>query len=126
RPPRIMETVPKEAKRMRNLLALLGAAVVAFAAVGWYLDWYHVSSTPASAGHRNVNIDLNSGKILDDVNKGVKKDEDKVQGSLDKSAADPSLPAAIRSTASNPSFPVVPPDPPRQSGGNNLFLPDYS
>ena len=38
---------------MRNLLALVGAALVAFLGLGWYLDWYHITPKPATAtGHR--------------------------------------------------------------------------
>ena len=32
---------------MRSLLTLVGAAVVTFAVVGWFLGWYTVRSTPA-------------------------------------------------------------------------------
>jgi len=58
---------------VKNLLALLAAAVLTFAGIGWYLDWYHISSTSGTQGHRNVNIDVNSGKIVEDVHKGVQK-----------------------------------------------------
>jgi hypothetical protein len=65
---------------MRNLLALVGAAVVAFAAVGWYLDWYHIKSAPGQdVGHQNVSVDINSAKIFRDGQKGVKKIEAKLQ-----------------------------------------------
>ena len=37
---------------MRNILALVGAATVAFLALGWYLGWYKVSSVPSRAGNR--------------------------------------------------------------------------
>jgi hypothetical protein len=58
---------------MRNLLALAAIALITFAALGWYLDWYHISSTPASEGHRRVNIDVNTTKIGHDVEKGGEK-----------------------------------------------------
>jgi hypothetical protein len=60
---------------MKNLLALLGALVVSFAVVGWYLDWYKFQSTTDSAGHRQVNIDLNTKKINEDIHKGAEKVE---------------------------------------------------
>ena len=60
---------------MKNLLALLGALVVTFAAAGWYLGWYQVQSTTDANGHREVNIDLNTKKINQDINKGVEKIE---------------------------------------------------
>jgi hypothetical protein len=73
---------------MRNLLALVGGAVVIFAGVGWYLDWYKIKSDPAPAGHQNVNIDFNRVKIAEDVNKGIQKSEQKLQNVLDKEHVD--------------------------------------
>ena len=70
---------------MRNLLALLGFALVTFLLVGWYLDWYHITPRAgATAGHRSVEIDINSKKISEDVHKGVQAGEKKVQDLLDK------------------------------------------
>ncbi|MSR51924.1 MAG: hypothetical protein EXS09_01370 [Gemmataceae bacterium] len=58
---------------MRNILALVGAATVAFLAVGWYLGWYQVSSKPNQAGTQSVQVDINPDKITGDVKKGVEK-----------------------------------------------------
>ena len=58
---------------MRNLLALLGFALLTFAAAGWYLDWYKIQSTTTPDGHRHVNIDIHSKKIGEDLNKGSEK-----------------------------------------------------
>jgi hypothetical protein len=70
---------------MRNLLALLGFALVTFLAVGWYLDWYHITpKAGATPGHRSVQIDINAKKIGDDVHKGVTAGEEKVHELLDK------------------------------------------
>ena len=33
--------------------------MLAFAGLGWYLDWYKIHSEPAGEGHRHVNIDFN-------------------------------------------------------------------
>jgi len=56
---------------MRNLLAFVAAAALVFIGLGWYLDWYKVQSTPATAGgHQNISIDLNRDKISGDVAKG--------------------------------------------------------
>ena len=73
---------------MRNLLAFVGAAVVTFAVVGWYLDWYKVKSEPVSAGHQSVNIDLNRVKIADDVHNGIQKGEETLHGVLEKEGQD--------------------------------------
>jgi hypothetical protein len=70
---------------MRNLLALLGFALVTFLVVGWYLEWYHITpKAGATPGHRSVEIDINSKKIGDDVHKGVEAGSGKLQGLLDK------------------------------------------
>ncbi len=69
---------------MRNLLALLAVAALAFAGVGWYLDWYKIKTEPAPAGHHHVNIDFNGTKIKEDSQKGVQKVEERVQKILDK------------------------------------------
>ena len=55
---------------MRNLLALLGAVVVAFAVVGWYRGWYSVEKETDRAGHESVNIEIDRNKISSDLHKG--------------------------------------------------------
>jgi len=64
---------------MKNLFALLGALVVTFAAVGWYLDWYKIQSSTDANGHREVNIDLNTKKINEDIHKGNNKVEQVIE-----------------------------------------------
>ncbi len=79
---------------MRNLLAFLAAALLTFAGVGWYLDWYRIKSTPAPSGHHQLNIDVNRSKILEDVHKGVQKGEEKLHDLFDENQpADQSKPA---------------------------------
>jgi hypothetical protein len=58
---------------MRSLLTLVGAAVVTFAVVGWFLGWYQVRTTPGPGGHREVNIDFNGPQIKADLKKGQQK-----------------------------------------------------
>jgi hypothetical protein len=58
---------------MRNLLAFLAAAILTFAGLGWYLDWYTISTSTADGGHRKVNIDINTPKIGEDFEKGGQK-----------------------------------------------------
>jgi hypothetical protein len=71
---------------MRNLLALLAVALITLVALGWYLEWYHISSTPANGGHRQVNIDFNTPKIGHDVEKGVEKGGEKIRKMLEKTS----------------------------------------
>jgi hypothetical protein len=69
---------------MRNLLAFLAAAIVTFAGVGWYLDWYRIKSAPATDGHHQLNIDVNRKKMLEDVHKGMQKGEETLQDIIEK------------------------------------------
>ena len=69
---------------MRNILAVVGAAVVAFVAVGWYLGWYQISSKPAADGKQSIHVDFNSDKITSDVKQGVEKGEQVVDQIRDK------------------------------------------
>ncbi len=63
---------------MRNVLALLGAATVTFLAVGWYLGWYKVDSTP-QVGHQGLHVDINTDKALKDIGTGIDRVAEKVQ-----------------------------------------------
>ena len=58
---------------MRNLLAFVAAAALTVVGVGWYLGWF-----------QTVNIELNTTKIREDLNKG----EQKVQQLLDNRRKD--------------------------------------
>jgi hypothetical protein len=64
---------------MRNLLALLGAALVSFAVAGWYLNWYTLRNTPASEGHHSVNIDIDGNKIGKDLQRGGERLHDAIE-----------------------------------------------
>lgn len=69
---------------MRNLLALLGFALVTFLVLGWYLDWYHVApKASATSGQQGEEIIINKKKIADDVSRGIKAGEEKLQGVKD-------------------------------------------
>jgi hypothetical protein len=76
-------------KPMRNLLALLAVALITLVALGWYLDWYKISNTPANGGHRQVNIDLNTPKIGHDVEKGGEKIRKMLEKNSKKDTVDP-------------------------------------
>jgi hypothetical protein len=101
---------------MKNLLALLGALVVTFFAVGWYLDWYKIQSTTDSAGHREVNIDLNTKKINEDIRKGADKVEKVIEhkqttGTDGSTVPPPPLPGGITVRPNSPQtydFTILP------------------
>jgi hypothetical protein len=68
---------------MRNLLALLAFAVLAFAGAGWYLDWYKVERTPAPDGRRAYNVEVDTSKIRQDVERGTERLHDAMEGNAD-------------------------------------------
>ena len=71
---------------MRNLLAFLGAAVLTFLGIGWYLNWFNVSREPATPGHSRLQVDINQEKIGNDVKQGA----DKIKDAIDKNTSDAS------------------------------------
>ena len=68
---------------MRNILAFLAFSVIAIAGVGWYLGWFSVQSTAGAAGKRQVNIEVDSRKISEDLQKGTEK----IQQAIDQNRA---------------------------------------
>jgi hypothetical protein len=65
---------------MRNLLAFLAAAVVAFGVVGWCLDWYRFRTVPSPDGNPSVTVDFHPQKMSDDIAKA--------QAAVEKQLAD--------------------------------------
>ncbi|MBY0523956.1 MAG: hypothetical protein K2R98_11190 [Gemmataceae bacterium] len=73
---------------MRNLLAFVSFAVLAFLGVGWYLDWYTFKPVAsADPNHQSYNLDIHRDKIARDVVSGVQKGEEKLQNAMDTKAA---------------------------------------
>lgn len=73
---------------MRNLLALIGAVVVGFAVVGWYLGWYQLGVTKSDDGNLRVETNLNTKKVVDDSGTAIKKAGELVGNQLDKTSKD--------------------------------------
>ena len=69
---------------MRNTLAFLAAALIAFLGLGWYLGWYSFKPVSTAEGHKSFNIDINADKIKSDIAKGVQKGEEKLHDVMDK------------------------------------------
>jgi hypothetical protein len=84
---------------LRSVLTLLGAAVVTFAIVGWFLGWYQVRTTPGADGHRQVEIDFNAPKITQDLSKGTAKI---------KSMLEPHSTQSAPTTVTAPTLPPLP------------------
>lgn len=54
---------------MRNFLALIGAVVVLFVGLGWYLGWYSFMLSPGAEGKQRLQVDVDTKKIADDAKK---------------------------------------------------------
>ncbi len=91
---------------MRNLLSLIGLAVVVFGGVGWYLGWYQLSVSKGSDGTVQVQTRVDTNKVLDDSGKGLNK----VGEFLSHQAGSAGTPAP---TAVGTTPPPAPPPAPR-------------
>ena len=77
---------------MRNILALIGAAVLVFAVLGWYFGWYQLGAEPAADGHRNINLNVNPQKIANDLKKGEQKVSDIITNETKGTSVSPAPP----------------------------------
>jgi hypothetical protein len=91
---------------MRNLLALVGAALVVFAVVGWYRGWYQLESEPGAGGQRDVKIEINGPKIQKDLHQGTKKLENVLENKA-KSGQPVTPPAPPQAVQFPPPGPVL-------------------
>jgi hypothetical protein len=73
---------------MRNLLALVGALVVGFAVVGWYLGWYQLGVSKTTDGNLHVETNVNTKKVVDDSGAAIKKAGELVGSQLEKANKD--------------------------------------
>jgi cytoskeletal protein RodZ len=58
---------------VRNLLALVGLAVVLFLGVGWYANWYTARVQTGTDGKLNVSVDVDQKKVGQDVGSATEK-----------------------------------------------------
>jgi hypothetical protein len=104
---------------MRNLFALVGFAIVAFAGMGWYLGWYNLSRQKGEPGMQSFQVDVNPSKVSSDVKKGAETiSEIYDRLSDDKNKADQQAPAATAQPAAG-SSPATQFFTPSKSAGNS-------
>jgi hypothetical protein len=83
---------------MRNLLALIGLALVVFLGLGYYMGWYKFSSSTGLDGREHISIDVDTKKIAADSKNGLDKVVDKGGDAVDnlkKNSTDTSHPDFI-------------------------------
>ncbi len=95
---------------MRNLLALIGAAVVAFVVVGWMLGWYKIKTATGPQGHPQVNIDFDGSKIKEDLSRG----RERLASFLEQPSS--------QSTQPTPSAAPTTTNPPLPPGGESVTV----
>jgi hypothetical protein len=64
---------------MKNLLALLGAAVIVLVAVGWYCDWFQFHTKTGANGDTNLSIEVDATKAANDLKKTEQSIEQKIK-----------------------------------------------
>ena len=62
---------------MRNLLALVGLALVVFLVAGNYLGWYTFNSSTGLDGKKHISFEVDTKKIESDSKQGIEKVVDK-------------------------------------------------
>jgi hypothetical protein len=93
---------------MKNLLALVGLAVVLVAGLGWYLGWYQIGTEPSASGHRKINVDVNTNKIKQDIKKGEEKVGEYVSKSNSQGGLSPIPPPTQLPALPAPPTPAAP------------------
>lgn len=107
---------------MRNLLALVGLAVVGFAVLGWYMGWYKLSFDHGTDGNLQIKADVDTKKVGDNTSTFFKNAAATVGAQIEKNAQDKNAPgtppgntpgpvSSQQSSTFNPFAPPVPPVP---------------
>ena len=93
---------------MRNMLALIGAAVVLFVGIGWYQGWYTFAIAPGTNGKQRIEVDVDTKKIAEDARKAAE--------TVSKTVGEP----APGSKAAELVGPPLPPDMPKKVTVNSI------
>lgn len=121
---------------MRNLLALVGAVVVGFGGIGWYMGWYKLSFTRESDGNLQIKTDVDTNKVNKDVTEGVKNISSAVEAQTHKAANDTNTvpptgtpgatPGPVAPAQSSPFNPLAPqtPELPKVPNGVTITPPN--
>jgi hypothetical protein len=87
---------------MRNLLALIGLAVVVFLGAGYYLGWYTLDTSTGLNGKQHISFEVDTKKIAADSKEGLEKAKDKAGDIVDNLKKDQS---EAGNTPSGPHLP---------------------
>lgn len=73
---------------MRNLLALVGLAVIGFGGVGWYMGWYKLTIAKSTDGSFQITTDVDTKKVGTDSSEFLKNVGAVIGNHVDKAAHD--------------------------------------
>ena len=77
---------------MKNLLALVGLAVVAFAGVGWYMGWYKVKVDRSASGELQVETKVNTKQVSEDTSNWLQQAGKFLDSKVQKASEDAKTP----------------------------------
>lgn len=97
---------------MRNLLALIGLAVVGFGGVGWYCGWYKLNVGKGTDGNLQIETEVKTNKVIEDSSSFFQKVGKIATEKMEKDGQPVSAPVATPGPGSVPSSATVPPSPP--------------
>lgn len=104
---------------MKNLLALVGLAVVLFAGLGWYLGWYKLSVAKTDDGKLQIKADVDAQKVRDDSGSFFKNAAEVIGKKLENSGDAKDAKGAPAGTPG----PIAPSAPERPNGPIPLLPP---
>src|SRR5688572_5278520 len=87
---------------MRNMLALVGALVIGFGGIGWYLGWYKLSVAKGTDGTLQVTTNVDTNRVVKDTGAGARHVGELIGTQLD---------AAKKDAANTPATPASTPGP---------------
>jgi hypothetical protein len=109
---------------MRNVLALIGALVVGFGGIGWYLGWYKLNVSKAPDGEPQITTTVDTKKVVTDTENGAKQVGSFVGDHLEKSAEDAKQPGPPAGTPGPATTPQTNPAPqPAADPNGSIFVP---
>ncbi len=73
---------------MRNLLALVGLAVIGFGGLGWYMGWYKLNVAKSSDGNIQITTDVDAKKVTSDSSEFLKNVSTVIGSHVDKAGQD--------------------------------------
>ncbi len=93
---------------MRNLLALVGLAVIVFGGLGWYLSWYKLNVAKDTDGNLQITTDVNTKKVENDTSAFWRNASAVIGNNIEKASQEAKISAPNTAPGSTPG-PVTPP-----------------